>query len=746
MNLNGKQTLVLPEQIIKRNGAYVAFDLDRVTIAVQKCYDSLPVEPQTPVSGITLTVANIISARYSDENPPTVEAVQDIVESALLGAGEHLAARHYIVYREEHAKSRVVIPAEVQDAFERDKHFFKTPLQQFMYYDKYARYDWEVGRRETWLETVSRVVDYLKKLSNEALDHRVYMRISEYIRDMKVMPSMRLLAMAGPAAERNSMAIYNCSYCPVKDIGAFAEAMHISLAGCGVGYSVERHNVEEFPRIPRQSGTHLGDYVIEDSAEGWGESVRVGLSAWFNGTDVSFDYSRIRAAGVPLKTKGGRASGSAPLKFVLDFLRTKVLSRQGTFLRTVDAHDMMCVVGGAAVSGGVRRTAMIALFDYDDMDMKTCKDGAKLDEAPWRWNANNSAVWPDEVAQIDLVDQFAGMYRHRRGEPGIFSRANANRTKPARRNKHMFGANPCGEVMLREYGLCNLSIAVARPTDRWADLASKVEVATIIGTIQSMATTFPGMRPEWKKNCEEERLLGVDVSGQQDCPAVQNADTLAQLRRIAISTNQTYAKQLGINPSAAITCNKPNGNSSQLLDCASGIHRRWSEYYIRNVRVSPHTPIYRVLRAAGVPMDPENGQNERNATSWVVHFPVKSPERSKTRKDYSAVEQCEYWLMNKLHWTEHNPSCTIVYQPEELIPLMQWVWDHREVIGGMAFLPTSDAQYAQMPYQEISKEQYDELIAKFPPIDFSLLYAYEHSDMTSAASELACSAGQCEIM
>lgn len=2061
-----REGLSLPNQIIKRNGSYVALDLSRVERAVTRCYESLDEYPQIPIEDIVTAVANTVASRFSNNAPPTVEAVQDIVEVALLSAGEFAAARHYIVYREDHAKQRVVVPVQVKEAFERDKEFFPTPLQRFMFYDKYSRYNWELGRRETWTETVDRVVNFLIDLSDNKLDSKVYARIHEGILTMKVMPSMRLLAMAGPAAKRNSASIYNClagteeyltrdgiktlgdtvdttqtvlngagewvkaevkefgvqplvevtfrpggssrtklrrrvqatpnhrwitsnrgevtdlrvgdlvsfvgapipnsgyleawiagfgfgdgtitsqgdaqvrlcgkkaaflshfmdygncgvyyppsnkgdptvlfhrghfsnwkklptntdaewlsvwlagylaadgcyqngrmtlssqdgeaitfvqriapltgtmvtghsamtnmetnygprkallqtlvfrssgefvvisiedlgieepvfcavvedghdfvlahgihtgncSHLPVKDIDAFAEAMLISMAGCvsgetfvqtvdgpcridslvgvpfyamvdgqeylvdkgsfvsgtkqlydvslssghevratdehpfltrdgwkrlgqivlgtevrlsvqgpqdwkgegtredgyllgafigdgefqrdkglvlgvserdegyegivaeaercmvrvraehlrvgkagrgtsgvfgslstrgfrylrigtwasswgftnnqcksgsisgkaipvwvegassdfqrafvrgmfdtdgtvqpdprggrrvslkqgyrpnlvvvqrmlsrqgvqsrivlaarggleviqgrtvqasdrwelivsqssllgfeerfgfshvrkklllremlaksirqlqrssewtrvksvnnssienvydmsvegihafdangvylhncGVGYSVERENVEQFPRIVRQTGERQEMFVIEDSTEGWAESVRVGMRAWWSGRDVEFDYSFLRPAGVPLKVKGGRAcltadtviyrdkrkwgvekncqtvgdlystwsrgigrsrevtirslcestgefyrnrvmnivsngiadvyqitlendytikatsnhrfmrlngrygevvdlavgdvlacngtevktgrcldcgaaisrraerckvcydiaqlrddasdttararksclayradvcemcavdredsrvmevhhidrdprnndpsnlfnlcdvchksihtkednagiphrqryvtyskivdiayvgreevfdlqmqapdhnfvangfvshnSGPEPLKVVLDFCRTKLLSRQGTFLRTLDAHDMMCVVGGAAVSGGVRRTAMISIFDYDDQEMRTCKDGAKLDANPWRWNANNSGVWPEQIEQIELVDQMTEMYRNRRGEPGIYSRANANASKPDRRKEAMYGPNPCltgemlvavadgrgevtikelaeqggdvpvytlddrglvavrmmrsprvtgesvpvfkvtlddgsvvratanhkfrtkdgsyvevadltsgtrlkimtkflasfpevlgdkstskrsqdywwvnngrtssrlehryvaefsygvagqcgetvhhidcdllgaaddltrtlgrraslgewseyaaiyglpqsfsgwrkthlggmrgflkaaalrqgfdhvdadprvarllqemldqgydaevvdgnllwnkvceacnggfltdrkevavcgrscamkkrwnsdpdvmkrslldthelrrsqiqelqaqaynetacalgrvpekqewkracrqsgissemnrpsspfqswadlkeyasnanhivvsveadgfdtvyngtvdefhnffvggfesltrakkrkvqfvnnrqcGEIDLRPYEFCNLSIAVARPEDHYVTLRDKVWLATIIGTIQSLATTFPGLRPEWKQNCDEERLLGVDISGQQDCLAVQSVWVLQSLRDDAVATNKEYAKKLGINPSAAVTCNKPNGNSSQLLDCSSGIHARWSPYYVRNVRVSPHTPLYRVLKNAGVPMDPENGQTPQNATSWVVHFPVKAPEGAKFRRGYGAVEQCEYWLLNKLNWAEHNPSVTITYQPDELIEVVSWVWKHRDLIGGMAFLPVDDAQYKQMPYEEISEEEYYKLFEEFPEIDFSLLFGYEQTDMTEAAQTVACLSGSCEV-
>jgi ribonucleoside-diphosphate reductase alpha chain len=317
--------------------------------------------------------------------------------------------------------------------------------------------------------------------------------------------------------------------------------------------------------------------------------------------------------------------------------------------------------------------------------------------------------------------------------------------KPARRKEADFGTNPCGEIVLRPWQFCNLSAAVARVDDTFETLRDKVEVATIIGTIQSLATHFPGLRPMWKQNCEEERLLGVDITGQMDSPVAQDAQVKRRLKEIAIEVNRQTALSLGINPSAAITCVKPSGNSSQLLDCSSGLHARWAPYYIRNVRVSAHSPLFKVLRDAGVPMDPENGQTREDATTWVIHFPVKSPEGAITRNQRSAIEQCEYWLQNKLYWTEHNPSCTVTYKPDEVIDLMKWVWDHRDMIGGLTFLPSFDAQYAQMPYVEITKEEYERLAAEFPKIDFSKIWRYEEEDLTTAAQELACMAGVCEV-
>jgi ribonucleoside-diphosphate reductase alpha chain len=560
------------------------------------------------------------------------------------------------------------------------------------------------------------------------------------------MSQPRVTYEAGPAARRNNVTIYNCSYQPVESIDSFVEALIISMSGCGVGYSVESRYVENFPRIRRQTGTTAPTFVVEDSAEGWADALRHGLHTWFDGGDVQFDLSLLRPAGAPLRTKGGRASGPLPLRAMLDFTRARILARQGSFLRSIDAHDIMCAVGNAAVSGGVRRTAMISLFDYDDLDMLTSKSGDFERENSQRWNANNSAVWPDGgLTQMEFIRQFSEMVESGRGEPGIFNREAANTLKPERRKQAEFGTNPCGEINLRPWEFCNLTAAVARADDTFDTLRDKVEVATIIGSIQSLATYFPGLRPLWQQNCEEERLLGVDITGQMDSTAAQDPQIKAQLRQIAVEVNQQTAQALGINQSASITCVKPSGNSSQLLDCASGLHARWAPYYVRNVRVAAHSPIFKVLQDAGVPMDPENGQVPETATTWVVHFPVKAPDGAVTRNDRSAIEQCEYWLQNKVYWTEHNPSCTITYRPYEVLDVMKWVYDHKDQIGGLSFLPAFDAQYAQMPYEEITAEQYEKLAAAFPQIDFSKLFRHEAEDYTSAAQELACVSGACEV-
>lgn len=734
-----------PQFILKRDGRKVVFDPELITSAIDKCFAGLSRVPSLSSVEITARVINVVTAKY---DVPTVEQVQDIVEMVLQAAGEYEAAKAYILYRAEHAKLRKErpIPAEVKEAFDQSDVYFPTQLQKFQFYDKYSRFNYGLNRRETWIETVDRAVGYMRELSQNKLPETVYGRIREGILRMNVMPSMRLLAMAGDPARRSNIAIYNCSYMPVDSLDSFVEALIISMNGCGVGYSVERQYIEKMPRIKRQTGAKKSTYVIADTSEGWADSLRTGLNTWFNGEDIDFDYSEIRPAGLPLKVKGGRASGPEPLRQMLNFARQKILARQGSFLTSLDAHDIMCSVGGAAVSGGVRRTAMISLFDYDDHDMRSAKDGDFWQNNSQRWNANNSAVWPQRKLTQEEVAKFVlDMTLSGRGEPGIFNRKAAIDNRPSRRKEAEFGTNPCGEIILRPYEFCNLSSAIARADDTFETLRDKVELATIIGTIQSMATNFPGLRPIWKQNCEEERLLGVDLNGQMDSKVCQDADVQSRLRYVAEETNRQYSAMLGITQSVSVTCVKPSGNSSQLLNSSSGLHSRWAPYYTRNVRVGAHTPVFKVLQDAGVPVDPENGQTAETANTWVAHFPVKSPEGAATRNDRSALEQCAYWLQNKVHFTEHNPSVTITYKADEVIDIIKWIWEHQDKIGGMAFLPAMDARYEQMPYEEITKEAYEKAAAKFPTIDFSKIYRYEEQDLTTAAQELACLAGNCEV-
>lgn len=746
----------LPTLVIKRDGTRQPFDPVRIERALALCFLDIGQVPHTRIQTLTERVLGRLRAEGVDA--VLVEHLQDLAEDELIAANEAAAAKHYISYRLRHEQQRVArpVPSGVKAAFEQAEPYFPTPLQQFQFFDKYSRYQQELGRRETWPETVTRATDYLRELvqthyNGDPFEPAVWTAVHDAILTMEVMPSMRLLAQAGPAARRQNLALYNCSALPVTDLWAFSEMLLISMAGCGVGFSVERQFVEQLPRIQRQKWPTADLYVVEDTTEGWAAALACGLDHWFAGSDVNFDLSQVRPAGSVLRTKGGRASGPEPLRQMLAAIRRIVLSRQGSFLRPIDAHDIACHVGSAAVMGGTRRTAMISLFDWDDYEMLHAKDG-DLSQNTQRYNANNSVVWPaGGVTQLDVMRQFLAMADGGRGEPGIFNREAARLLRPERRADATFLTNPCGEVILRPYGLCNLSVAVARADDTYENLHRKVDLATFIGTVQSLATHFPGLRDEWRRNAEEERLLGVDITGQQDCRLLTRRDeamvasVFQGLRRVAVLANDKYASALGINPSAAITCVKPSGNSSQLLDCSSGLHPRWAKFYLRRVRVMASSPIYQVLRDAGVPLDPEVGQDAATAQTFVATFPVAAPSGAITRADVSAIEQCQFWLANKRFYTEHNPSVTITYQPDEIIGLAQWVHTHQDVIGGMAFLPASDAQYQLMPYEEISETEYRLRAASFPEIDWSKLYRYEQTDQSDAAQELSCFAGQCEL-
>lgn len=639
----------------------------------------------------------------------------------------------------------------VQESFEEANKYFPTEIQQFQFFDKYSRFNYDTKRRETWIETVDRAVAYLKELSKNKLSEEDYERLRNGILNMDISPSMRLLAMAGEAARRQNISVYNCSYAPIDSIDSFVEILIIGMAGCGTGWSVESQYVKKLPKIKEQTGK-VKKHTIEDSTEGWTEAFRLALNTWFNGEDVEFDYSQLRRAGTPLKVKGGTASGPKPLRALMDFSRKVLFNAQGRKLTTVEAHDIACKVAESIVSGGVRRVACISLFDWDDELMRNCKNG-DLTGNEQRWMSNNSAVWPKSITNKQIEEQMHDMFDGMRGEPGIFSRANANRLAPARRRSFgwkEFGTNPCGEITLRPYQFCNLSICNVRPTDTEETLKEKVELATILGTIQSMATDFPGLRKIWKKNCEEERLLGVDLNGEMDNTLTQpsnknRGELFATLKKHAVKTNKEYAKILGINHSSSITCNKPAGNSGVLFNTASGIHTRWAKYYIRRSRVQAHSPLAKMLQAQNVPLTPENGQTWENATTLVIAFPIAAPKNALTRHDLTAIEQCENWLTNKLYWTEHNPSVTVSYKEEEKEELLAWIIAHKNYIGGMSFLPSSEAQYEQMPNEEINKTKYEELVAKFPKIDFSQLHNFESKDLTSVAFELACVNGACDI-
>ncbi len=736
-------------QVQKRNGAIVSFDHTKIEQAVSSA--GLTVD-------VLCVVDLVVDAIRPLPSPVSVETIQDHVERVLLARGHREIAKAYMAYRDEKTKQRQRRPVSslTRAAFDEASKFFPTQLQQFQYFDKYSRFSYPLGRRETWVETVDRSVDYLVELT-EATGGPGVVELVSWLRTtgrdmmlrMEALPSMRLLAMAGEPARRQNLSIYNCSAIAADCTQAFVEMLVISMAGCGVGFSVENQYVSKLPPVQKQTGEVLS-HVVGDSVEGWATALQLGLERWFAGQDVAYDFSAVREAGAPLKTKGGRASGPAPLRRMLAAIRRIILARQGDRLRSLDAHDIACYVGEAAVQGGMRRTAMISLSDSGDTAMVAAKHGS-FD--PVRWNANNSAVWTAATTDADILEHFIEMHRSRNGERGVFNRAAAMGTMPVRRRAQWqqdvgAGMNPCAEVVLRlTGGLCNLSIAVARPDDTVQSLQRKVTAAAVFGTIQSTATFFPGLRPIWKENAERERLLGVDITGQQDCPLLvqAGASLLDCLRAAVVTQNEATAAALGINPSLATTCIKPSGNSSTLLNCAPGLHARHSAFYVRNVRVSAHSPVYKVLRDAGAPLSPENGQTAENATTWVCSFPCRAPVGATVKADLSAIEQLEYWKKWKLHYTEHNPSVTVTYRDDELVAITEWCSQNRDILCGVSFLPHSDAAYEQMPYIEITEDEYNQRTATFPTIDWSKLVYHEHEDLTTAAQEIACAAGACLI-
>ena len=701
------------------------------------------------------------------------------------------------------------IPDDTREAFAENSRHFRTPIQLVQFMDKYARWNGDARRRETWAEAVQRVTNFLDEIGGYHLPVETISEIHDAILDMRIMPSMRVLAMAGPAARRNNISIYNCAAEGIDHPYAFVESLIISMAGTGAGFSVESRFVDQLPPVVQtpdyrqaasrplsplgpipegNDGPIVSDAVaddlsalmgslaadsrpverdvfrdplspansepwryvlkVRDSSEGWAEALAVGLAVWWQGMDfLDFDYSEIRAKGAPLLTKGGTASGPDPLRDMLVFVREVVLGARGRKITTLEAHDVQCKIADCVVSGGVRRSAMISLFDFDDHEMAGAKPDGFWDnpDTAIRKNANNSAVWPDRVlTRAEVADFMNPMFDRGTGENGIFIRRNAWSTSPARRRALYrtivdLLTNPCGEIYLLNGQFCNLSIVVARPGMTRAEYLKYARLAAIVGTIQSAATHFPGLRPKWKENSERERLLGVDITGQADVGHM-SADLLEDMKAEVIRANVWAAGLIGINASAATTCVKPGGNSSVFLGCSSGIGEPWAPYYIRRMTLEKGGVIARVLEASGWELE----DSIYSDTQVHALFPMHAPGR--TKQDVSALDQCEVWLTNKLHWAEHNPSCTITYREHEREDLIDWIHNHQDVIGGMAFLPASDHAYPQAPYETISRERFEQMSAALPPIDMAQLWAIEDRDMTTSAREVACSAGACDIL
>ena len=749
----------------KRDGRIVPFEFDKIVSAIHKAMQATNEGSEGEAVVVAHKVAGEMMriAKTYKNFLPTVEGCQDEVERQLILSDYAAAAKAYILYRAERAKIRReqgAVPEHVRKLAEESKKYFKgNPLGEFVYLRTYARWIESEQRRETWIETVDRYIAYMKENLGAKLHAREYSELREAILTQEVMPSMRAMQFSGDPARKCNTCFYNCSFIAPVRIEDFAEIMYLSMQGCGVGFAVESQNIQQLPQIQKNTGEKLATHVVVDSKEGWCDALTLGLRTWYAGKDVDFDFSAIRPAGARLKTMGGKASGPEPLRSLLAFARDRIQKRQGRRLRNIDAHDVICKIGECVVSGGVRRTAMISLSDLDDVELRDAKKGQFFLTDPWRSVANNSAVYETKPSNAELMDEWVALMKSGTGERGIFNRDSLEKTMPERRLRFLkkkygkkngfigqVGTNPCGEIILQSHQFCNLSEVIARPTDTEKTLLRKARLATLLGTYQSTLTKFNYISKDWQQNCEQERLLGVSITGQWDCPAVRDAKVLRKMRAVAQKTNQNYAKRFGIPASNSITCVKPSGTVSQTFDCSSGLHPRHSQFYIRRIRISATDSLYKMMRDQGVPVIPEVGQNANDANTFVLEFPVKTPASSVFKNDLSALEQLEYWKMVKLNFTEHNPSATISVGEEEWVSVVAWLFENWDIIGGLSFLPRDNHVYRLAPYEAIDKKTYEALMKRFPQIDYSKLVIYERTDETEQAKELACAGGTCEIV
>ncbi len=752
------------DKVQKRDNSVVPFDAKRITNAIHKAMRATGEGSRKEARLISNKVVNELNQIRKRHKTfiPTVEGIQDAVEKELILDKYVKTAKAYILYREKRAEFRrrkIPVPEHVKKLAAESKKYFRNALSEFVYLRTYSRWIEKEQRRETWIETVNRYINFMRENLGDKLTDNEYNELREAILNQEVMPSMRLMQFADSAARATNVCAYNCSYIAPSLLQDFGEVMYISMCGTGVGFSVESANIQTLPIIKRQTGDVLSTRVIPDSKEGWCDSLVLGMKTWFNGKDIKFDYSKLRPAGARLKTMGGKSSGPEPLRALLDFTRERILRRQGRRLTNLDAHDILCKIGEVVVSGGVRRSAMISLSDLDDADLRDAKKGPFYYTDPQRHMANNSAVYVTKPTNKELMEEWIALMKSGSGERGIFNRSGLVETLPQRRLKLLkekgyihggtvtgiIGTNPCGEIILRSKSFCNLTEIVARAEDNEESLLRKIRLATILGTYQATLIKFPYLSKEWHDNCQQERLLGVSITGQWDSKAIRNSHVLQKLKQRAIVINRAYAKRFAINPAAAITCVKPSGTVSLVVDCASGMHPRYAPYYIRRIRISASDTLFKMLKDQGVPYYPEVGQTEDRATTFVLEFPVKAPRGATYKNDLNAFDQLEHWKNVKTNFTEHNPSVTVSVSENEWIDVVDWVYKNWNIVGGLSFLPRSEYVYRLAPYEEIDEAHYRELTKRLKNIDFSQIVSYERTDETEAKHELACVAGACEI-
>lgn len=873
-------------KVTKRDGREEQFSQDKIINAVRKCFISIKT-PNDNADGIARDICNKVLniMRRSNKDLWDIEDIQRLVIQQLWACNYFDAAEHYTIYREQRRKEREVvhtISSEEAELIAKDVAHFNSDLRYYQFLSKYSRWNEKAKRRETWRESCDRVMNFMKSRPQlKAIKEDIWQELDEGLYNHEATCALRVLQMAGPALERCNMGAYNCTALDINCLEAFSETLYILMQGCGVGFSVEGECIDQLPRIKKQRNQPPIHHQIEDSTEGWCDALLKGLKTWFIGHDVIFDYSLIRLAGAFLKTKGGRASGPEPLKQLLVFVRTKVLTKQGSRLTDVDCHDILCMTGKIVHLGGVRRAAEISISDLDSEGMRLAKFGPWYETAPWRDMSNNSAAYNEKPDCITFMKEWLSLAESGSGERGIANRYASTLCIPKRRKKVRFIWNPCQpgfatvltpegirtfdqisigstiwsgtkwtkvtskrstgirevfkwitdigsfvgtkehkvfsngkrvpvefadsidecrspdqtaskkdyhrthaiiksvslgempvydikvdseehsywtdgllvsncmEIILRNMGCCNLSIAVARYRDTKETLRRKVRLATIWGTIQSTLIDFQYVRDTWKINCQEERLLGVDITGQMDCPLLRygasgRADLLKELKDEVLTINAEFSEQLGIPRSAATTCVKPSGNSGQFFQCSSGVHTRYAKHQIRRFRASlpANDPLTKFMVEQGVTatVDPFNP-----SLTVLDMLPEPAPEGTPCRNDLTALQQLEYWLETKESWAEHTVSCTIYVESHEWLDVGQWVYKNFDKLTGISFLPKDGGTYPLLPNQEVTEEEYLKLKANFPKIDWSKLSRYEQEDYTNAAQEVACTAQGCDI-
>jgi ribonucleoside-triphosphate reductase len=631
-----------------------------------------------------------------------------------------------------------------------------TPYQEFIHKSRYARWIEEEGRRENFDETVFRYTNFMtnhvKKNHDFEIPDRDLLDIHDAILSLEIMPSMRAMMTAGPALARDNICGYNCSYIPVDHPRAFDECMYILMCGTGVGFSVERENVDKLPIISDNFSKSDTEINVADSKPGWARAYRELIALLYAGQVPRYNVDGVRPAGARLKTMGGRASGPQPLVDLFNFTIDTFTKAKGRRLYPIECHDIMCKVGEVVVVGGVRRSALISLSNLNDDQMAHAKSGQWWEHEGQRALANNSVAYKNKPEMGTFMREWLALYDSKSGERGIFNREAADKQvarNGRRETGYMWGTNPCSEIILRPYQFCNLSEVVVRESDTLESLKKKVRLATILGTLQSTLTDFKYLRKIWRDNTEDERLLGVSLTGIMDHGVLSKTTDskrwLEEMRQVAIDTNLKYANMLGIPQSSAITCVKPSGTVSQLVDAASGIHARHSEHYVRTVRGDSKDPLTQFLMDSGVPAEPDITKPD---SVVVFSFPMQSPPHAITRTDMSAVEQLELWKLYALHWCEHKPSITVTVKEEEWMDVGAWVYENFDVASGVSFLPFSDHTYQQAPYQDIEPDEYLEWKERmtYVNLDWSRLTDFEREDNTTGSRELACTAGACEVV